>query len=75
MYDTLITVVTLGTNDSIAGHVLWEITSACDDTKPRGIRVICIISCDRGRPTYICTASDEIGRWPAWKGACFVHTY
>ena len=31
-------------SDSIAGHVLWEINSVCDSTKPRDSKVIYIVS-------------------------------
>lgn len=43
-------------NSSFTGCVLREISSACLDTKPKGVEESCIISGDRGRPhVYVFT--------------------
>ena len=46
MHDTPMTTVALQKNGSIPDHVSWEISSACADIKPRGIKVFCIVSGD-----------------------------
>ena len=38
-------------NDSLAEHVLWEISGACVDTKPRGTKDTCIICGNGGIPS------------------------
>ena len=45
-YDILMTAVALWKNGTITDHVPWEISSACADTKPRDIKVFCIVSGD-----------------------------
>ena len=44
--DIPMTAVALQKNGSIPDHVPWEISSACADTKPRDIKVSCIVSGD-----------------------------
>ena len=44
----MMTAMAFWKNDSIAGHVLWEISSACVDAKLKGVRVTCIVSGDGG---------------------------
>ena len=50
-HDTPMTAIALQKNSSIGGHVPWEINNTCVDAKPRGIKVTCIVSGDRGQPT------------------------
>ena len=40
-------------NGSFVERVLWEISSTCVDTKPRGIEATCIVSGDRRRSCII----------------------
>lgn len=42
----MITTVTFWKDSNIAGHILWEISGTCIDTKPQSIEVTCIVSGD-----------------------------
>ena len=46
----MMTAVTFQKNDSITGHVLWEISTVYVDTKLKGVRIACIVSDGRGWP-------------------------
>ena len=46
----MMTAMAFRENSSVAGDVLWEISSIYVDAKLKGVRVTCIVSGDRGWP-------------------------